>query len=200
MDVTMPETGSPEGAAVTAWLRLPGDPVEAGEGLCLVAWDGNVAELESPEGGVLRMLAVEVGRTVPAGTTLARIESPPPVPAPPVPEPRPEPVMAPSEPEPEEESVSEPLPGPEPGPEPMPDPEPALDPQPVTAKVVPEGLLRDAPVLPAPPQQLNAFLSPAVRRFVVDHELDPGTIEGSGRGGRVTLADARAAVERATSD
>ena len=226
MDVTMPETGSPDGAVVTAWLRLPGDPVEAGEGLCLVAWDGNVAELESPESGVLRMLAVEVGRAVPAGTTLARIESPPPVPVPPEPEPEEEPVIAAPEPEPDEESVTELLAEPEEEPdppleavqepqeepeadpelpvewlpEPAPEPEPELDPEPVTAIVVPERLLRDAPVLAASPPRLNGFLSPAVRRFVVDHDLDPGKIEGSGRGGRVTLGDARAAVDRATSD
>jgi pyruvate dehydrogenase E2 component (dihydrolipoamide acetyltransferase) len=207
MDVTMPETGSPDGAMVTSWLRLPGDRVEAGDGLCLVAWDGNVAELESPESGVLRMLAVEVGRTVPAGTTLARIEAPTPVlrPLSVEPEPQPAPTRDPEpavdlEPVPEPEPELDSEPEPEPVVELEPDPEPELMPEPEAerAAAVPEALSRDAPVAPAAALELEGFLSPAVRRFVVAHEVDPGRIEGSGRGGRVTLADVRAVVDRAT--
>ncbi len=37
-------------------------------------------------------------------------------------------------------------------------------------------------------------LSPAVRRLVVEHELDPGKIPGSGKGGRVTKEDALKAM------
>ena len=191
VEVTMPETGAPEGAAVTAWLCRPGDDVEAGEVLCLVAWDGNVAALESPESGVLRMIAVETGREVPAGTTLARIETPAPLrlaePEPESPEPEPEP----PEPEPE---LFEPETEPE-----LHEPEPEPEPEPELVATVPESLCRDAPVVEAAPVELDGFLSPAVRRFVLAHELDPGKIDGTGRGGRVTLADARAAADRATS-
>ncbi len=38
-------------------------------------------------------------------------------------------------------------------------------------------------------------LSPAVRRAVREHHIDPATIEGTGRGGRITRADVDAAVE-----
>jgi len=40
-------------------------------------------------------------------------------------------------------------------------------------------------------------LSPAVRRIVDEHGLDAGTISGTGPGGRITKADALAAVEKA---
>ena len=45
----------------------------------------------------------------------------------------------------------------------------------------------------------NTALSPAVRRAVKDNDIDPGTIEGTGRNGRVTRADVdRVMAERVT--
>ncbi|WP_343342983.1 dihydrolipoamide acetyltransferase family protein [Sphingomicrobium sp. XHP0239] len=41
-------------------------------------------------------------------------------------------------------------------------------------------------------------LSPAVKRAVIQHDLDPDIIEGTGRDGRVTLADVDKAVASAT--
>jgi 2-oxoglutarate dehydrogenase E2 component (dihydrolipoamide succinyltransferase) len=43
------------------------------------------------------------------------------------------------------------------------------------------------PVLPADAQE--PVLSPAVRKLVADHDLDPRHLHGSGRGGRITKAD-----------
>lgn len=43
-------------------------------------------------------------------------------------------------------------------------------------------------------------LSPAVRRAIKEHGIDPATIEGTGRGGRITRADVdRAVAERSAS-
>jgi 2-oxoglutarate dehydrogenase E2 component (dihydrolipoamide succinyltransferase) len=42
-------------------------------------------------------------------------------------------------------------------------------------------------------------LSPAVRKLVREHGLDPSTVAGSGRGGRITFRDVLAHVESATS-
>lgn len=42
----------------------------------------------------------------------------------------------------------------------------------------------------------SKVLSPAVRRIVAEHKLDPGTIEGTGKGGRITKEDALRAAER----
>jgi 2-oxoglutarate dehydrogenase E2 component (dihydrolipoamide succinyltransferase) len=41
-------------------------------------------------------------------------------------------------------------------------------------------------------------LSPSVRRAILQHDIDPGRIEGTGRGGRITRADVDRAVEEAT--
>jgi 2-oxoglutarate dehydrogenase E2 component (dihydrolipoamide succinyltransferase) len=41
-------------------------------------------------------------------------------------------------------------------------------------------------------------LSPSVRRALLQHDIDPGRIEGTGRGGRITRADVDRAVEEAT--
>ena len=44
----------------------------------------------------------------------------------------------------------------------------------------------------------EARLSPSVKRAVLQHDLDPDHIEGTGRGGRITRADVDRAVEAAT--
>ena len=43
----------------------------------------------------------------------------------------------------------------------------------------------------------TTFLSPVVRRLVDEHDLDPATIDGSGRDGRITRDDVLALVEAA---
>jgi 2-oxoglutarate dehydrogenase E2 component (dihydrolipoamide succinyltransferase) len=48
-------------------------------------------------------------------------------------------------------------------------------------------------VEPSPPP-LEDF-SPAVRRLIVEHQLDPTTIRGTGRGGRLTKEDVLSAIE-----
>src|SRR5687767_10169435 len=45
---------------------------------------------------------------------------------------------------------------------------------------------------------LKTRLSPSVKRAVLQHDLDPTRIEGTGRGGRITRADVDRAVEQAT--
>ena len=44
---------------------------------------------------------------------------------------------------------------------------------------------------------MTTFLSPVVRRLVDEHDLDPATIDGSGRDGRITRDDVLALVEAA---
>ena len=41
-------------------------------------------------------------------------------------------------------------------------------------------------------------LSPSVKRAILQHDIDPAKIEGTGRGGRITRADVDRAVEEAT--
>jgi pyruvate dehydrogenase E2 component (dihydrolipoamide acetyltransferase) len=75
VDVTMPETGSETGTTLVAWLVEPGQRVELDEPICLVSWSGTTAEVGSPATGVLRMLSVGPGVTVPTGTSLALIDT-----------------------------------------------------------------------------------------------------------------------------
>jgi len=46
--------------------------------------------------------------------------------------------------------------------------------------------------------QRETRLSPSVKRAVLQHDIDPARIEGTGRGGRITRADVDRAVEAAT--
>ena len=74
--------------------------------------------------------------------------------------------------------AAEPTPAPEPAPppEPAPAPEPAAAPEP-------------APAAEAMP------MSPAVRKLVSEHNLDPDAITGTGKDGRLVKADVMAAIE-----
>jgi 2-oxoglutarate dehydrogenase E2 component (dihydrolipoamide succinyltransferase) len=54
------------------------------------------------------------------------------------------------------------------------------------------------PGAPASAGAREMRLSPSVRRALVQHDIDPGRIEGTGRGGRITRADVDRAVEEAT--
>jgi len=175
----MPETGSGHGATVVAWLKHPGERVEAEEPICLVAWDEFSAEVTSPAAGVLRMLAVAPGEAAATGASLAVIDvglrSPIPEPTePPLVEPEPEPEIY----QPELEPID------------SFEPEPDTEPEPVAeSEPVPDALVRDAPVADPEPVELGGFLSPAVRRFAGEHGVDPASFAGTGRDGRVTLRD-----------
>jgi len=72
--------------------------------------------------------------------------------------------------------------------------EPAVDP---VADPIPAPAARPASRR-APNGAQEARLSPSVKRAVLQHDLDPARIEGTGRGGRITRADVDRAVEAAT--
>ena len=59
--------------------------------------------------------------------------------------------------------------------------------------------LQDAAVPIAPAAASHDHLSPAVRRLVTEHNLDPARISGTGVGGRLTKADVLNAVNKAPS-
>ena len=47
-------------------------------------------------------------------------------------------------------------------------------------------------------QQAETRLSPSVKRAILQHDIDPARIQGTGRNGRITRADVDRAVEQAT--
>ena len=69
----------------------------------------------------------------------------------------------------------------------------------------PEAKPEPAPLSPEPedkpqPQTAAPHLSPAVRKIVDEHDLAPTTIEGSGKDGRITKADALAATKASPAE
>jgi len=74
IDVTMPQMGvSVAEGTVVEWKKQPGDRVEADEMICSISTDKIDTDVESPAGGWVAELLVEVGATVEVGVVLARI-------------------------------------------------------------------------------------------------------------------------------
>ncbi len=183
IDVVMPQMGvSVSEGTVTRWLKNVGDSVQADETLLEISTDKVDTEVPSPGTGVLQEILVQEGETVPVGTLVARIapggeaaaSQPTPTPLPPEvvrePEPEPEPEL---EPEPEPVATA-------PQPEPEPEPAPSA-----------------APTGNGTSHERHTFVSPVVARIAAEHGIDPSTIEGTGRDGRVTKKDILAYVESA---
>jgi pyruvate dehydrogenase E2 component (dihydrolipoamide acetyltransferase) len=176
VDVVMPQMGvSVSEGTVTKWLKNVGDTIEADEPLLEISTDKVDTEVPANVSGVLSEILVQEGETVGVGTVLARIGGEAAAPAEPTPEspkqePPPEPPKAAAEPEPE--------------------PEPA--PQPAAPAAPP------APTEPAGNGHAgneHTFVSPVVARIASEHGIDPGQLEGTGRGGRVTKRDIMAFVD-----
>jgi pyruvate dehydrogenase E2 component (dihydrolipoamide acetyltransferase) len=176
VDVVMPQMGvSVSEGTVTKWLKNVGDTIEADEPLLEISTDKVDTEVPANASGVLSEILVQEGETVGVGTVLARIGGEAAAPAEPTPEspkqePPPEPPKAAAEPEPE--------------------PEPA--PQPAAPAAPP------APTEPAGNGHAgneHTFVSPVVARIASEHGIDPGQLEGTGRGGRVTKRDIMAFVD-----
>jgi pyruvate dehydrogenase E2 component (dihydrolipoamide acetyltransferase) len=202
----MPQLGETvtEGT-ITKWFKSVGDPVERDEPLFEVSTDKVDSEVPSPAEGVLTAILVEEGDTVDVGVTLATIgesaTSDGGAPA----------TTQPAEP-------TDPSPGPRPAAEAgLPDPTPAAPPAATTAAPVPEAAApvpeaAQEPAAPAPaaspawaatppPSAAPAngsgsglVLSPVVRRLLNDNALDPGSVRGTGLGGRITRSDVESAI------
>lgn len=73
-DIPMPKIdGAQHEITVAAWLKRPGDPIQAGEVIAEVLTDKVNVEIEAPVTGVLQAILVGEGETVAEGDTLARV-------------------------------------------------------------------------------------------------------------------------------
>jgi 2-oxoglutarate dehydrogenase E2 component (dihydrolipoamide succinyltransferase) len=166
-DIMTPALGeSVTEATVARWAKKAGDSVKRDEILVELETDKVNLEVAAPEDGVLSEIDVEEGATVVPGQRLGRVGAKGPSAAP----------------EPPKANRSPPAKA-----APAPAPAPAVE--------VPA-----APKAPAPPplppaSEASTPLSPAVRRIVAESDLDPSAVKGSGRDGRITKADALAALE-----
>jgi 2-oxoglutarate dehydrogenase E2 component (dihydrolipoamide succinyltransferase) len=172
-EVKVPTLGeSVTEATVGEWLKKPGDPVSVDEPIASLETDKVAVEVPSPVNGVMGEQKVAVGETVEVGALLATIEDD---------------VAA------GENTSVEPREAPAPA-EQAPAPAPTS-----SGERKDDGTLEDT----APAQakihdpEATQTLSPAVRRAVLEHGVDPTTIKGTGKDGRLTKEDVLAAAAEA---
>ncbi len=186
IDVVMPQMGvSVSEGTIIKWLKNEGEAIQADEALLEISTDKVDTEVPSPGSGILQQILVQEGETVDVGTKLAVIapegavlaeEEPEPEAAPPEPAP-PEPATAAAAPEADAAPSAEtPAPTAAPPPAPAPSPEPT--------DVSGNG---------------KTFVSPVVARIAAEHGVDVGSIQGTGRGGRVTKKDILGFIEAGAS-
>jgi len=191
--ITMPQLGETvtEGT-VAQWLKNVGDSVEKYESFVEVSTDKVNAEVPAPVTGIIRELMVKEGETVPTGTPIAIIDE---VAAGGIPAPEgsaspSEAVAASARPTAAEayhQGSDEPVPGGNLG----------LSGDSYTAAPVTAN--SNGTVAPSSSTAGGVRVSPAVRRLAREHQVDLGTIRGSGDHGRVTANDILAAAKAGPS-
>jgi 2-oxoglutarate dehydrogenase E2 component (dihydrolipoamide succinyltransferase) len=222
--VTMPQLGEGvEEGTIGKWLKSVGDHVRVGDPLVEVVTDKVNAEVPSPFEGTLTSILVNEGDTVGNDAPIAEVEdgaaaasaeglegemSKQPEPAT-----EPEPATAP-EPQPEGQrskgSASAPQPEAAKAPKPATVPEPeaqAAPPKAAEPEAQPTAGPRSRPPVPAPAAMpstplvvpSNVRMTPSVRRLARELGVDVGAIAGSGKGGRITRDDVRAAAAAAAA-
>ena len=74
--LAMPQLGlTMTEATVSTWLKKPGDTVRKDEAVLSISTDKVDMDIESNVDGILRVILVEEGQTVPVGTALAHIDA-----------------------------------------------------------------------------------------------------------------------------
>jgi pyruvate dehydrogenase E2 component (dihydrolipoamide acetyltransferase) len=162
IDVVMPQMGvSVSEGTITKWLKREGETVEADEPLLEISTDKIDTEVPSPASGTVTQILVQEGETVEVGTKLAQIGG--------------------------SSAAAEPAAAAPPAPE----PEPVEQRVEAPAAVAPSAPAAPSPVPPVeqPTGNGKAFVSPVVARIASEHGVDPGQVQGTGRGGRVTKKD-----------
>src|SRR6185295_7647632 len=177
---------------ITKWLKSEGEAIAADESLLEISTDKVDTEVPSPASGVLQQILAQEGDTVAVGTKIAVIA--PEGAAPAEIETPPEPATQEAAREAEEASGAE---GEGPAAaktEEAPAPAAAPAPEPAPAEA-------PAPAAPAPQAEDDngrreaKFVSPVVARIAAEHNVDVASVEGTGRGGRVTKKDILGYIE-----
>ena len=212
VEVVMPQMGESifEGT-ITKWLKKPGDSIERDEPLFEISTDKVDAEIPSPAAGVLKEIRVEEGKTVPIQTVVALIDSTGAQPAAKPAAPRPAeapaapaasakgqaPAVKPETPPRSPQSPQRPEQQPEARAEQRVAPPPRQKPT-QQAAAPPEAEAPeedDDETVTSDGKRIRS--SPLVRRLARENQIDLGTVQGTGVGGRVSKKDVLAAISAA---
>jgi len=150
---------------LSAWHKKPGDTVQKNEKLADIETDKIVLEVTAPEAGTLANIKKKEGDTVTSRELIGQLETTANVK-----------ITAPA---PAEKST----PAPKPAPASV-APAPARE---TGAKAT--ATPAPARVSPPPAAEIDEDLGPAVRKLIIENDLNPKEINGTGRGGRITKAD-----------
>ncbi len=180
VDVIMPQMGeSIAEGTLTKWLKKVGDKVARDEPIFEISTDKVDAEIPSPAAGVLAVVKVKEGETVPVNTVVALIEA--------------EGGAA--------VSAGAAPPAARPGPAAPREAAPARLAPPVSAAGAGAGEIPRAAHLAGAGVTVEELRrvrsSPVVRKIAREHDIDIGRIPGTGIGGRVTKKDVLSALEGA---
>jgi 2-oxoglutarate dehydrogenase E2 component (dihydrolipoamide succinyltransferase) len=188
-EVTLPELGeSVTEGTVSRWLKQVGESVKTDEALLEVSTDKVDTEIPSPAAGTLLEIRVQEDETVEVGAVLAVIGEA--GAAPPAQEaPRP---AAP-------EAAPEPEPTPQPAPTQQAEPKAAAPTPKVDAQPEQHGPAAATPPRPTPVVSDSdaTYVTPLVRKLAKEHDVDLGSLNGTGVGGRIRKQDVLAAAEAA---
>jgi 2-oxoglutarate dehydrogenase E2 component (dihydrolipoamide succinyltransferase) len=181
-DVTVPALGeSITEGTLAEWLKQPGDAVAADEPIASLETDKVSVEVPSPVAGVMGETLVAAGDTVAVGAVIARIEEGAAAAAPAA--------------QAAAETTNQPGAGENPqlrGTEHAPE---AARGDEIRAPAAPQPTAAAPALAAAPHDDAITTLSPAVRRAVLEHHVDPTSIKGTGKDGRLTKDDVIAAAE-----
>jgi 2-oxoglutarate dehydrogenase E2 component (dihydrolipoamide succinyltransferase) len=178
----MPQLGETvtEGT-ILRWLKKVGDEIAQDEPLFEVSTDKVDSEVPSPASGYVAEILVPEGATVDVGAKLAVITGAAPSGTAKTGAPSVATVETPSE---AKAARSDRVPA---APSPTPPPRaPAL--------------VRIAEPAETEPSWKGLVLSPVVRQLVAEHGIDPDSVTGTGRGGRITRADVLSYIDRHVAD
>src|SRR5688500_8851803 len=182
-DVQVPALGeSITEGTLAQWLKKVGDAVAADEPIASLETDKVTVEVPSPVAGVLAEQVADEGETVAVGAVIARIDEGGGAASPAA-----DAAAATTNPSGAGENPT--LRGDDHAPEPE---------RQASAADTPPAEAAPEPAAAAPTDTVTT-LSPAVRRAVLEHHVDPSKIKGSGKDGRLTKDDVLAAAEAAKS-
>ena len=183
IDIVVPTLGeSVTEATIGKWYKKQGDAVKADEPLAELETDKVTLEVNAPASGIIAHIAVKEGESVAPGAVLGAISEGQAAAAPP----KPAPAAAASQ---SKAAPAQATAAPQP-------------PKAAPATPLPQATPAYASAAPQPAQARAAndeIRAPSVRRLAEESGVDPASVSGTGKDGRVTKGDMLAVIEGGAS-